>query len=165
MRSPRSRTDYPGASYRRTGGRRIPDCPAPLSVRINHERRRIAAVAIPFRSPPPQTPHATSVALDRDSDDRCPDRVVRKADVFGEHAFSNIATLILSFVGVVALAVWFFFFSGYGQRSRLLTFAGCVAGLALFYALLRLDRFTGELLPTLCSVLGKARSLVAASTG
>lgn len=73
--------------------------------------------------------------------------IVRNYDVYGDHAFTNIATWILSFIGVVVVAVWFFLRSDYSRGLRLLTLAGCVAVLAVLAFLFRLDRVEGDLAP------------------
>jgi outer membrane protein assembly factor BamB len=74
--------------------------------------------------------------------------IVRRADVFGDHAYANIAMWILGFTDIMIPAVWFFFFSGYRRESRWLTFAGCVVSLSVLAVLFRIDHVTGELLPT-----------------
>lgn len=73
--------------------------------------------------------------------------IVRGADVFGDHAFDNVATVILCFVGFVVLAVWFLFLSGYHWLSRLLVAGGCVAVAAALAVLFRIERLNGELVP------------------
>ncbi len=73
--------------------------------------------------------------------------VVRGADLFGDHAFDNVATVILYFVGFVVLVVWYLFLSGYRWRSRLLVAGGCVAVVVALVILFRLERLTGELVP------------------
>ena len=73
--------------------------------------------------------------------------IVRGADVFGDHAFDNVATVILCFVGFVVLAVWFLFLSGYHWLSRLLVAGGCVAVAAALAVLFRIQRLNGELVP------------------
>ena len=73
--------------------------------------------------------------------------IVRGTDVLGDHAFANIATVVLCFVAIVILAVWFLFLSGYRWLSRLLVAGGCVAGVALLVVLFRIERLNGELVP------------------
>lgn len=73
--------------------------------------------------------------------------LVQNVDLFGDHAGTNIATWILSFIGVVVMAVWFLFRSGYCWLSRLLTLGGCVAIVAVCAFMFRLDRVDGDLGP------------------
>jgi outer membrane protein assembly factor BamB len=73
--------------------------------------------------------------------------VVQNVDLFGDHAKTNIVTWILSFIGVMVVAVWFLFRSGYRWLSRLLTLGGCAAVLAICTLVLRLDRVDGDLAP------------------
>jgi outer membrane protein assembly factor BamB len=73
--------------------------------------------------------------------------IVRGADVFGDHAFDNIATVILCFVGFVVLAVWFLFLSGYHWLSRVSAAIGFAAVVGLLYYLFPIERVTGELAP------------------
>jgi outer membrane protein assembly factor BamB len=74
--------------------------------------------------------------------------IIRSTDILGDHAFANIATVLLGVFVVATLAVWFLFFSGYGRRSRLLTVAGVVAAVAIFAVLFRIERLSGELVPS-----------------
>ncbi len=73
--------------------------------------------------------------------------IVQGTDLLRDHAAANIATCVLAFLAVATLAVWFLFLSGFTWRLRLLVLAGCVAGLSLFAALFRIERFSGEMLP------------------
>ena len=73
--------------------------------------------------------------------------IIRGTDILGDHAFANIATLLLGVIAVATMAVWFLFFSGYGWRSRLLVLAGVVAAVSLFAVLFRIERLSGELVP------------------
>jgi outer membrane protein assembly factor BamB len=74
--------------------------------------------------------------------------VVRNVDVFGDHAVTNIATWILGFIGVVALAIWFLFRSGYGRLLRLAALAICVAAVVVAAFSVRIERLDGDLWPT-----------------
>jgi outer membrane protein assembly factor BamB len=74
--------------------------------------------------------------------------VLRRTDILGDHAYANVATVLLAFSALVILAAWFFFLSGYRWWTRVLTLVGCVAGASLPAALLRIERFSGELVPT-----------------
>ncbi len=73
--------------------------------------------------------------------------IVQGTDVLRDHALANIVTVALGFATAATLAVWFLFLSGFTWRWRLLVLAGCVAALALFAALFRIERFSGEMLP------------------
>jgi outer membrane protein assembly factor BamB len=74
--------------------------------------------------------------------------IIRSTDILGDHAFANIATVLLSVFVVATMAIWFLFFSGYGWRSRLLVLAGVVAAVSLFAVLFRIERLSGELVPS-----------------
>jgi outer membrane protein assembly factor BamB len=74
--------------------------------------------------------------------------VLRGADVPEDHAFANITTVALCFMGVVVVAVWFLFFSGYRRRSRLLVAIGFAVTVGLLIFLFPVVRLSGELLPT-----------------
>jgi outer membrane protein assembly factor BamB len=74
--------------------------------------------------------------------------IIRSTDILGDHAFANIATLLLSVIVVSTITVWFMFFSGYAWRSRLLALAGVVAAVSLFAVLFRIERLSGELVPS-----------------
>ena len=74
--------------------------------------------------------------------------IVRGTDLLGDHAYANVATVVLGFIAAVTLVVWFCFFSGYSLRVRIMTMVGCAAVIAAFPALFRLDRVNGELVPT-----------------
>ena len=74
--------------------------------------------------------------------------IVRGAEVIEDHALTNIATVLLCFVGIVVAAVWFLFLSGYSWLSRLLVGAGCVAVVAVLVFLFPVERLNGELVPT-----------------
>jgi outer membrane protein assembly factor BamB len=73
--------------------------------------------------------------------------IMRGTDVVGDHAFTNIATVLLCFVGVVVAAVWFLFLSGYTWLSRLLVAGGCAAVVSLLVFLFPVERLSGELVP------------------
>jgi outer membrane protein assembly factor BamB len=60
---------------------------------------------------------------------------------------NNIVTWVAGFIGLVSLAVWFFFRSAYSRLTRLLVFGGCVVMQAVFFAVFRLERVDGELSP------------------
>lgn len=53
---------------------------------------------------------------------------LRYSDVIGDHAISNILTILAAFVGTLLLGVWFFFFSRF---PRLLRAGVAAAGLVL----------------------------------
>ena len=74
--------------------------------------------------------------------------IVRGTDVIEDHAAANIATVALCLVGVVVLAVWFLFLSGYSRLSRVLVALGCVASVALLCFLFPIERLSGELMPS-----------------
>jgi outer membrane protein assembly factor BamB len=74
--------------------------------------------------------------------------IVRSTDVIEDHALSNIATVLLCFVGIVVVVVWFLFLSGYSWLSRLLVGAGCVGVVAVLVFLFPVERLNGELVPT-----------------
>ncbi len=73
--------------------------------------------------------------------------IVRRADVLGDHAYANIATVVLCLVAAVVLAVWFFFRSGYSWLSRLLAAVGGAAVVGLLVFLFPIERLSGELVP------------------
>lgn len=73
--------------------------------------------------------------------------LIRGADILGDHAFTNIATVILCFLSLVVLAVWYLFLSGYGWLSRLVIGGGCLAAVGLLTYLFPLVRLSGELTP------------------
>jgi outer membrane protein assembly factor BamB len=73
--------------------------------------------------------------------------VIRSSDILGDHGLVNVGTLILSFVVVVTLGVWFFFFSGYGRRVRLGAAAIFVVIAAVFVTVVRVETVDGELVP------------------
>jgi outer membrane protein assembly factor BamB len=73
---------------------------------------------------------------------------VRGTEVLGDHAFANIATVILASLAAATLLIWFVFLSGYRRRTRVLALACFVAGLVLFAVLFRVKRVSGELVPT-----------------
>jgi outer membrane protein assembly factor BamB len=74
--------------------------------------------------------------------------IIHSTDIFRDHGFANIVTLLLGFIAVATMAVWFLFFSGYGWRSRLLVIAGVVATVSLLAVLFRVERLNGELIPS-----------------
>jgi outer membrane protein assembly factor BamB len=80
--------------------------------------------------------------------------IVRGVDLFGDHAIANIVTLVLCFGAFMTLAVWFCFFSAHSRLSRLLVGAGCLVvplliALLALGILIRIDRLSGDLIPTL----------------
>jgi outer membrane protein assembly factor BamB len=74
--------------------------------------------------------------------------VVQGTDLLRDHALANIATCVLVFVAMATLATWFLFFSGFSWRCRLLVLGGCAVGMSLFAVLFRIERFSGEMLPS-----------------
>jgi outer membrane protein assembly factor BamB len=73
--------------------------------------------------------------------------VVHSGDVVNDHAIANIATALLCFVGIIVLAVWFLFRSGYHWLTRLLVAIGCVSVVGGLVVLFSIARLTGELVP------------------
>ena len=73
--------------------------------------------------------------------------VLRGTDVLGDIAIANVATIVIALVTLIILIIWFAFFSGYRRRTRMLVLAGCVLGAAAFFALFRLDRLSGGMVP------------------
>ena len=69
-------------------------------------------------------------------------------DVLADHATLNVLTLVLAFLALIVLLVWFGLLSGYRRRTRLLGLAGCLAAVGLLAALFRVDRVSGELVPS-----------------
>jgi len=73
--------------------------------------------------------------------------IVRGTDFLKDHAMTNLATGVVVLLAVTILTVWFLFLSSFSWRMRLLVLAGCAVGLALFAALFRIERFSGEMIP------------------
>jgi outer membrane protein assembly factor BamB len=65
-----------------------------------------------------------------------------------DHGIANVLTLILPLVAAIVLLVWFSLLSGYGRPARMATLAGCLAGAAGLSGLVRVDHFSGEMVPT-----------------
>src|SRR5688572_30673446 len=61
---------------------------------------------------------------------------------------ANVITFILVGVTLIALVVWFVFFSDYPGLVRLLTAVALLLALLLFFALFRVEDVTGELVPS-----------------
>ena len=74
--------------------------------------------------------------------------VVAQATDFLDHAIANVLTWFLSIVAAVVLLVWFSLSSGYPKRARMATLAGCLAAVAGFIGLFRVEHLSGELVPT-----------------
>jgi outer membrane protein assembly factor BamB len=73
--------------------------------------------------------------------------VVQGTEVLRDHALANIVTCALALFAVAILAAWFLLLSGFSWRLRLLVLAVCLAGVSVFVALFRIERFSGEMLP------------------
>ena len=74
--------------------------------------------------------------------------LVRVQNVSGDHAYVNILTLLLSFLGSCAFSLWFLFFSGYSWKVRVASLLGVFAGIALFFIAFRIKHVSGEMVPT-----------------
>ena len=74
--------------------------------------------------------------------------IVQGTDFLKDHALTNLATGVLVLVAMLALTVWFLLLSGFSWRMRLLVLAGCIAGLVIFTTLFRIERFSGEMIPS-----------------
>lgn len=72
---------------------------------------------------------------------------IRISNVAGDHAVINVLTLILAFIGWLAIVLWFLFFSAFSLRVRLLGLTAIVLGVAGAAAVLRIDHVSGELVP------------------
>jgi outer membrane protein assembly factor BamB len=66
----------------------------------------------------------------------------------GDHAIVNIVTFLCGMLAFVTLAVWFLFLSGYARRFRLMAAAMGMALFILFAITFRVDRVSGELVPS-----------------
>ena len=74
--------------------------------------------------------------------------IVRGTDLVPDHGIANVTTWVMVFLATIVLLVWFVFLSGHSRPVRLGALAACAAGVGLFFALMRLDRVSGELVPT-----------------
>jgi len=74
--------------------------------------------------------------------------VLRGADVFRDHAVSNVATLIVAFVAMTTALIWFSFFSGHSRRVRMIPLVAALLLVAVAAAALEIDRVSAELIPT-----------------
>ena len=76
--------------------------------------------------------------------------VVRFTDVLPDHAVANVATWVMTFVGLVTLWAWFLFGSGYRRKARWGSVACVLAVVAVLAALFRVDHVSGELFRRSC---------------
>ncbi len=69
-------------------------------------------------------------------------------DIVDDRAIVNVATMVIALLTLIILVIWFAFFSRFRRRTRMLALAGCVLGAAAFFALFRLDRLSGSMVPS-----------------
>ncbi len=74
--------------------------------------------------------------------------LVQFTEVLPDHAIANIATWVLTFVGLVTLWAWFLFGSGYRRWVRWATVPGVLAVVGVLAVLFRIDHVSGELVPS-----------------
>lgn len=74
--------------------------------------------------------------------------VAQFTDILPDHAVANVATWVMTFVGLVTLWAWFLFGSGYRRKLRWASVACVLAVLGVLAALFRIDHISGELVPT-----------------
>lgn len=73
--------------------------------------------------------------------------LVRSTDVLPDHAYANVATWVMLFIGFDVLWGWFLFGSGYRRRARWGSVVCVLAVVGTFAALFRVDHVSGELVP------------------
>jgi outer membrane protein assembly factor BamB len=64
---------------------------------------------------------------------------------WNDQAFANLLGLGFALLGIMALWVWFCFFSGHGLGLRLVAFFGVLAAVLSFFAIFRLKEFSGTM--------------------
>ena len=72
---------------------------------------------------------------------------VRFSDLTGDHAATNLLTVLGCFLASIVLLVWFLLFSGYRARWRLFTLATLVAAVVVASSLFKVDHLSGDLIP------------------
>jgi outer membrane protein assembly factor BamB len=65
-----------------------------------------------------------------------------------DHAMANVLTWFLTIVALIVLLAWFSLLSGNSKALRMGTLAGCLAAVAGFVGLFRVEHLSGELVPT-----------------
>jgi outer membrane protein assembly factor BamB len=65
-----------------------------------------------------------------------------------DHQIANIVSYVLGGVAVIAAAGWFCLFSGHAYLVRMLLLAALLLSPAVFFAIFRIERVSGELVPT-----------------
>ncbi len=68
-------------------------------------------------------------------------------NVVDDRAVVNVATMFIGLLTVIILVIWFAFLSRFRRRTRMLALVGCGLGAAAFFALFRLDRLSGSMVP------------------
>lgn len=74
--------------------------------------------------------------------------VVQTTDLLGDHSVANVASWVLAFLALASLLIWFWLFSGYSRRVRAASLVGIVASAVTLAILFRVERISGELIPT-----------------
>ena len=73
--------------------------------------------------------------------------VLRQSEILNEGAYTNIFTLILGFIALMALVVWFSFRSDYSRRLRIAVPTAMVLAVVVFFALFEIKYCYGDLTP------------------
>ena len=68
-------------------------------------------------------------------------------DPLGDRATNNVLTIVLALLAFVVTGIWFVFRSGYPRKVRRGATAVAIGLIVLFFALFRLDSFSGEMIP------------------
>jgi outer membrane protein assembly factor BamB len=74
--------------------------------------------------------------------------VVHQTDLLGDHGKANVTALVLVCLAVLTVLGWFVVLSGWSRGARLGLLAAVVAAVAGFFAVFRLDHFSGDLVPS-----------------
>src|SRR5687768_665575 len=74
--------------------------------------------------------------------------IVRWFTITGDRAIVNVLTFLMGLLACITLSIWFTFFSGYRRAIRWGVTLGTFGLLFLLIALYRVDRVSGELVPT-----------------
>ena len=73
--------------------------------------------------------------------------ILQSTDLVGDHAVSNVASLIIAFLALILWILWFGLKSGHSLIIRLMPVAALVVIVTIFFAFYRIDHVSGELVP------------------
>lgn len=73
--------------------------------------------------------------------------LLQSVDLLGDHAYANVAVMVLGTAAVITLLVWFFFRSGYRWQVRAMAANVLLVLVMALLVLFRVDHTSGELIP------------------